>query len=277
MIVSCLVLRPFLLVGLALSSIPLAAELPPVSAVSQSANSEWVPLFNGKNLDGWISRRGSRGDATSQSVEDMFQVHDGVIHVYRAAAPESPQFNGNLRTTESFSSFHLQLEYRWMDARFSPRQDAVRDAGILFHLHTDPDKVWPPSVEMQLGGGEPGAPYVSGDLWVISNTRALSPSIAGTYQPDAPPVLFGLGKDVPRVNRTSIAATKPHGEWNLAELIVHASTGAEFYLNGILVGTVSDLQFQDAEGQWQPLSSGPISIQAEWAELQYRNIRIKKL
>ncbi|MDB4474797.1 DUF1080 domain-containing protein, partial [Opitutaceae bacterium] len=153
------------------------------------------------------------------------------------------------------------------------------------HIHTEPDSVWPPSVEMQLGGGEPGKPYVSGDIWIIGNTRAKSPAeMDGTafyYQPNGPIVEFG-GKHpdnqkLKGANYTSVAATKPHGEWNLAEIIVQGAERAEYYLNGKLVSEVTDMRFLDAEGNWQPLASGPISLQAEWAELQYRAIRIKEL
>ncbi len=236
----------------------------------------WTSLFNGQNLEGWVARRGKLGNEMSQSIEEMFQVRDGVIHVYPNATADSAQFNGNLYTTRSFSHFHLQVEYRWRENRFRPRHRAVRDAGILFHIHTAPDNVWPPSVEMQLGGGVPGDPYVTGDLWVIGNTRTKAPSLDGIFQPGAPLTEFGFGQDVPPVNLTSVAATKPHGEWNLAEVIVRGSASAEFYLNGQMVGTVADMRYQDESGQWQPLASGPISIQAEWAELEYRMIRIKE-
>ena len=238
---------------------------------------EWVELFNGENLDGWIARLGKRGNETSQTIEDIFRVRDGVIQVYAGAAPDSFQYNGNLYTEKSFSNYHLQVEYRWEENRFRPRHRAVRDAGILFHIHTAPDDVWPPSVEMQLGGGKPGAAYVTGDLWVIGNTRVKAPSIEGRYQIGAPLVEFGFGDEFLPVNLTSIAATKPHGEWNLAEVIVHGSESAEFILNGQHVGSVSDMRFQDEAGEWQPLTSGPISIQAEWAELEYRAVRIKEL
>lgn len=247
------------------------------SAAPAVPTPQWVDLFNGENLDGWIARRGKRGNDTSQTIEEMFRVRDGVIQVYAGAAQDGFQFNGNLYTEQSFSHFHLQIEYRWKENRFRPRHRSVRDAGILFHIHSQPDEVWPPSVEMQLGGGEPGAAYVTGDLWIIGNTRAKAPSIDGKYQPGAPLVEFGVSEDISRVNLTSVAATKPHGEWNLAEVIVHGSESAKFILNGQLVGTVSDMRFEDESGQWQPLSSGPISIQAEWAELEYRAIRIQEL
>jgi len=248
----------------------------PTPTASPAPMPQWVDLFNGENLDGWIARRGKRGDDTSQTIEEIFRVRDGVIQVYAGAAQDSSQFNGNLYTEKSFSHFHLQVEYRWKENRFRPRHRAVRDAGILFHIHSQPDEVWPPSVEMQLGGGEPGDPYVTGDLWVIGNTRTKAPSIDGSYHPGAPLVEFGMGEEFAPVNLTSVAATKSHGEWNLAEIIVRGSESAEFILNGKLVGTVSDMRYQDESGQWQPLGSGPISIQAEWAELEYRSIRIRE-
>lgn len=271
---------PFTLFAVTLAALILSACAPHAGTTETTPTvpvSEWVELFNGENLDGWNARLGNRGNETSQTIEEMFQVRDGVIQVYAGAAQDGYQHNGNLYTEKSFSHFHLQVEYRWKENRFRPRHRSVRDAGILFHIHSDPDKVWPPSVEMQLGGGEPGAPYVTGDLWVIGNTRVKAPSIDGSYQVGAPLVEFGFGDEVPPVNLTSIAATKPHGEWNLAEVIVHGSESAEFILNGQHVGSVSGMRFQDESGAWQPLTSGPISLQAEWAELEYRNIRIKEL
>ena len=246
---------------------------------------EWVLLFDGKSLDGWVAHLGKRGNETSQPLDEIFTIHDGTIHVYRNAPNRTKQYSANLRTEAKFSSFHLQVEYRWMDNRFQPRHAAVRDAGILFHLHTDPDAVWPPSVEMQLGGGEPGAPFVTGDIWIIGNTRAQTRAkLDGTvyYQDSAAPLVELGGRhpaneDMLGASYTNVAATKPHGEWNLAEVIVHGSKRAEYYLNGKLVNEVTDLRYQDENDEWQPLGSGHISLQAEWAELQYRVVRIREL
>ena len=37
------------------------------------------------------------------------------------------------------------------------------------------------------------------------------------------------------------------------------------------------MRYREADGEWQPLAFGQISLQAEWAELQYRTVRIKPL
>ncbi|MBT5901210.1 MAG: DUF1080 domain-containing protein, partial [Opitutaceae bacterium] len=119
------------------------------SVITSAEDEDWIDLFDGKSLEGWVANLGKRGDGNSQKLEDIFPVNDGTIHVYKDAPNRTKQFNANLRTKDSFSRFRLQVEYRWLDNRFQPRHGAVRDAGILFHIHTEPDSVWPPSVEMQ--------------------------------------------------------------------------------------------------------------------------------
>lgn len=254
-------------------------------AKTDSSEEGWITLFDGESLEGWVAHLGERGNETSQPLEEIFTVNDGVIHVYRDAPNRTKQYSANLRTKETFSQYLLQVEYRWRDNRFQPRHAAVRDAGILFHIHSDPAAVWPPCLEMQLGGGKPGAPFVTGDIWVIGNTRAQTRArLDGTVfvqDPAAEPVELGgdhpANPDMLGASYTNVAATQPHGEWNLAELVVHGSERAEYFLNGESVNEVTNMRYLDEEGEWQPLTSGHISLQAEWAEIEYRMVRIKKL
>jgi len=129
---------------------------------------------------------------------------------------------------------------------------------------------------MQMGDGKIGSPYVSGDLFVIGNTRCDSPSAEGKFDAAAPMVTRGAGAGGTRAAVT-VHAEKPHGEWNLAEVVVHGSEKAEFYLNGKLLNVIRNMKFEDADGEWKPLEKGHISIHAEWAELEYRAIRIKEI
>lgn len=248
----------------------------PILAAETPSDDEWTELFNGKDLSGWHSHLGKFGDESSQKLSEIFTVRDGSIHIYHGAKAGSKQASANIYHESEWSSFHLQVEYRWLDKKFQPRTEASRDAGILFHIHTEPEKVWPPSLEMQMGDGKPGDAYVSGDLFVIGNTRADSPSAEGKFDPEAPMVTRGAGAGGSRAAVTE-HAEKPHGEWNLAEVIVRGSEKAEFILNGKLLNVIHNMKFKDSDGEWKPLDKGHISIQAEWAELQYRTIRIKKI
>ena len=258
------------------STLLICAAIFAVSASAENEGEKWTELFNGKDLAGWSAHLGRVGDESSQKAREIFTVRDGVIHIYQGAEAGSLQSSANLYHKSTWSSFHLQVEYRWLDKKFQPRTEDHRDAGILFHIHTEPEKVWPPSLEMQMGDGKPGDAYVTGDLWVIRNTRTDSPSEGINYKPDAPIVTRGMGAGGVRAAVTE-HAEKPHGEWNLAEVIVHGSEKAEFILNGKTLNMIQNMKFQDTDGEWKPLEKGHISIQAEWAELEYRTIRIKKI
>ena len=246
------------------------------TAAAENDGDGWTELFNGKDLTGWYVSLGKNGDGNSQKPEEIFTVRDGIIHVYQGAGAGTKQFSANLRHESTWSSFHLQVEYRWLEKKFAPRTEDKRDAGILFHIHTEPDKVWPPSLEMQMGDGKPGDAYVTGDLFIIGNTRADCASPEGKYTPGGTVITRGKGASGTRV-AVSENPEKPHGEWNLAEVIVHGSGKAEFILNGKTLNVIQNMKFQDADGEWKPLSKGHISLQAEWAELEYRVVRVKEI
>ena len=267
---------PLLLAPVALA----LAAADPQSPGHSRKDSQWIDLFDGKSLDGWVVNLGDRGDETSLPRDEIFTVNDGTIHVYAGAPNRSKQYSALLRTEAEFSRYHLQVEYRWLENRFRPRHAAIRDAGIMFHVQTNVDAVWPPCLEMQLGEGQPGSPFVTGDLWVLGPTQATSKTTDLYYDPEGASTIFGdIGQEdfSGRSNYTPTQVEKTRGEWQLAEVVVHGADRVEFYLNGELMNVITDLKKRDADGNWQPLESGHISLQAEWAELQYRNIRLRKL
>ena len=77
--------------------------------------------------------------------------------------------------------------------------------------------------------------------------------------------------------RTPLGVEKPKGQWNEIEIRVNGSEKATFILNGEVVLETFDFYFTDESGNKVPLDKGHIGLQAEWAELMYRNIRIKDL
>ena len=53
---------------------------------------------------------------------------------------------------------------------------------------------------------------------------------------------------------------------------------ASYYVNGHLVNEVTQLkQWNDAAKEWQPLTKGRILLQAEGAEIFYRNVTLQPL
>jgi len=65
-------------------------------------------------------------------------------------------------------------------------------------------------------------------------------------------------------------------DWNILELTVHGSNDAEYKVNGTVVNRVFSMECNEG-GTWKPLDHGPIALQAEFAEVYFRNIRIKEL
>lgn len=230
------------------------------------------PLFKGKNLKGWTAAK-----STGKDDWGNFSVNkkEKAIHVYAGKEDGSKQEDDCLITKTQFSHFILKLEYKWLENRFAPRVDWDRDAGLLFHVHDDLKRVWPWCLEMQIG--ETPANYTeprrfhTGDLFVLGeHLRVKTPQTKGWYDSD------GNLTEVRHCN-TKLGVEKPKGEWNEMEIRVYGSEKATFILNGEVVLEIFDFVQKAEDGTTSALEKGHIGIQAEWAELLYRNIRIKEL
>ncbi|MEM9718889.1 MAG: family 43 glycosylhydrolase [Bacteroidota bacterium] len=224
-------------------------------------------LFNGQNLEGWYMT--TRDTSYSGKAEDIFAVQDGVIHVYPTQEHLSTQTFAGLTTKASYSHFHLHMEYRWGEKKFKPRHEFVRDAGVIFHVYGE-DTVWPDGVECQIQEGD------TGDIWAIG-TRVSSKvsKVIRNYAPKGE--LLTLGKPEQRFHRFHRGYFWEVPGWNQLDIVVRGDH-ALFKVNGKVVNEAIDMQFYDEVTQtYKPLTEGKILIQAEGAELYYRNIFIKEL
>jgi hypothetical protein len=71
-------------------------------------------------------------------------------------------------------------------------------------------------------------------------------------------------------HRIDVHADKPRGEWNECEITVNGAESAVYVLNGVDVNRLYNFSYNG-----QPLDRGFVSVQAEWAEIFYRNIRYR--
>ncbi|MBK1831056.1 DUF1080 domain-containing protein [Verrucomicrobiaceae bacterium R5-34] len=235
------------------------------------AEEGFTPLFDGKTLQGWKSAHSKgEGDWGPFRIDEK----EKAIHVYQGDEAGSKQKSDCLYTEKSYSKFILKLEYKWLDKRFEPRAEYDRDAGLLFHIHGDLTRVWPLSLEMQIGESPgdkfEGDRFHTGDLFVLGkNLRCKTTKTDGIFDPK--------GKLVSsRHCPTRLGVEKPKGEWNEMEIRVDGSNKATFIFNGEVVHEIHDFT-AEVDGKKVPLAEGRIGLQAEWAELMYRNIRIKEL
>jgi hypothetical protein len=232
----------------------------------------WKPLFNGKNLNGWSVKYASKPPEGAPTPVGIFEVRNGEIHAYPTQTAGSQQPNAVLITDADYKDYRLSLEYKWGEKKFAPRNEHVRDAGLLYHVHRDRPNDWPASAEAQIQEGD------TGDSWIITSRAStfINPK-TGVYTLPEHGGVPALRGDKDKFERTRHNRVNEYPGWNTVEIIVRGDR-ATHVVNGVVNMRVSDLKSWDAAtNNWVKLDRGKIALQAESAEIFYRNIRIRPL
>jgi hypothetical protein len=239
--------------------------------VLAQGEAEWVSLLNGKDLDGWSTTIMTY--KVGEDPDKLVQVHDGMVHMYKDLDPGKEGHFGVITHKDTFSRFHLMLDYKWLEKKFKPRADRLRDAGILYHVK-EHVKVWPDSLECQIQEGD------TGDI-VLLQTGAFSwkhpkPDNAPKGQGEAHLLPEHGGYPYYKKGFAYLGRLSEPDQlkgWNTVEVIVQADESAVHIVNGKLLARMSNMV--DIKGK--PLRSGKICLQLEAAELVYRDVQIRKL
>ena len=223
-----------------------------VATVPIPPHEDAVVLFNGSDLsqfDTFIRGRGLNTDP-----EHVFKVEDGVIHI-------SGHEMGYIVTKKTFHRFYLRADFKWGEGTFGERAGQARDSGILYNIQGE-QKVWPRSIEFQVKEGE------TGDFWLTDG--AAITGVDGKRVTGPPNAALNVGhfekgpeKNVVGFRNDSGEFEKPHGEWNMLELVVEDDVVLQ-YVNGKLVDVGTDPFPKD----------GKILFQSEGAEVYFRNIQL---
>jgi hypothetical protein len=239
---------------------------------NRSSEQDWISLFNGKDLSDWVVK--IHHHEVGDNYGNTFRVKDGIIQVrYDQYDTFNDRF-GHLYFHEPFSHYHLSLEYRFVGRwRTDAPGYTLKNSGVMFHSQ-DPrtmprDQDWPISVEMQLLGGlGDGKPRPTGNM--------CSPGTDVVFQ----------GKIDSRHCIDSSSKTYDGEQWVKAELIVLGDSLITHIINGDTVLQYSRPQigggivngFDPAMKQdGKPLRSGYIALQSEGQEVDFRNIKLRKL
>lgn len=263
-----------------------ASATPSAAAETQKhatgSPSEWIQLFNGKDLTGWTPK--IRGHKLGDNYADTFRVTDGLLSVsYDQYVPQdflsmdeknskSWEKFGHLFYDGSFSHYVLRVEYRFIGDQVENGPGwAFRNNGLMIHgqdpAKMDVNQKFPVSIEVQLLGaaatGErstlnlctPGTNVVlNGKLFKQHCTSSSSPSFRGD-------------------------------QWVTVEVEVRGNEVIRHQVDGKTVLEYTKPQYDERDPEAVPLivdnnlmiDGGTISIQSESHPTQFRKIELKKL
>jgi hypothetical protein len=236
-----------------------------------SNQSEWLPLFNGKNLAGWTIK--IAGHPLNENFADTFRVEEGIIKVSYDRYGKFEKRFGHLYTNQPYSSYILRLDYRITgDAIADAPPWAKLNSGVMIHsqspLSMELGQAWPASLEMQFlavgtsAGRQTGNAVTPGTNLVLNGelvTEHITDSAAELYPPD---------------------------DWVTAEIEVHGNEEVVHRINGVEVLRYQHPQLDPKEASAQrllatgaslQLAFGHIALQAEGQPVWFRNIKIRQL
>jgi hypothetical protein len=234
----------------------------PMSAVIAETHAKDIPkhgkaeiLFDGKDLshfDTFIKSTGLNSDPGH-----VFVVENGVIHV-------SGKEMGYIITKQEYKNYYLRAEFKWGEGTFTPREGQARDSGILYNIQGE-NKVWPRSVEFQINEG------CTGDFWMTDGAALTGKDGKRVTGPAGSALKIdrfnkGEWKNVVGYRDPTNEVEKPHGEWNVVEL-VNQDGHVKQYVNGKLAN----------EGTEAFPITGKILFQSEGAEVFFRRIKLYPL
>ncbi len=198
-----------------------------------------------------------RGRGLNSDPGQVFTAEGGVLHV-------SGKEMGYIVTKQTFHRFYLRAEFKWGEGTYGEREGKARDSGILYCVQGEA-KVWPRSLEFQIQEGQ------TGDFWMTDGAALTGSDGKRVTGPTGSAVNIGHVDKGPETNvagfrNTSGEFEKPHGEWNLLELVEDGNTVRQ-YVNGHLANVGTD-----------PFpTEGKILFQSEGSEISFRNLQVAPL
>ena len=234
---------------------------------------EWIELFNGRNLDGWIPKIATHD--VGDNYANTFRVVDGLIQArYDGYGPSYAAQFGHLYFKQPFAYYLISADYRFSGDLYPGAPNyTLRNSGIMIHSQ-DPrtmlrDQNFPISIEVQLLGGlSDGRPRPTGNM--------CSPGTAVVFD----------GKFDPRHCINSRSKTYDGDQWVHSEALVLGDSIIRHIINGDTVLTYTRPRlasgvvagFDPAQlREGTPTTSGYVALQAEGHPVDFRNVRLLNL
>ena len=252
---------------------------------SQIITYDWKDLFNGKDFEGWNTYIGPlfQPDSNKKSDGDPIGLNKDPKSVFTIVQLEgqsviriSGEQFGGISTLQEFENYHLQLQFRWGQIKWHPRENKKRDSGLLYHSNGEQGVnrgFWMQSHEFQIQEGD------CGDYWGVEGAEIdINATLNGNdwiYNPDGDLITFSEKSKIGRYCRRSINMENPASQWNTLDLYCYGDTSVHV-VNGSKVMILTNSK-HPVLNEMKPLTKGKIQIQSEGAEVFYREIRIQSI
>jgi Domain of Unknown Function (DUF1080) len=226
----------------------------------------WVSLFNGKDFTGWYTYLPSTGKNSDS--KHVFKWENGMVHILDILESDEKQEFGYLSSEKEFSNCRIRVEFKWGVKRFVPNNENKRDSGLLYFFN-GPDKIWPRALEFQIQETDVG------DIWMLDGTRISTKIEAEGF----PVYVLSMAGPTRTQNRGRIIKSgdfEDRNGWNKLELVLDGDRITQI-VNGRAVMRAWDIKqpSQEDPAQYIPVTSGRIMLQAEGAEVWFRNVQMK--
>lgn len=230
----------------------------------------WVPIFNGKDLDGWTPK--IKGHALGDDPYQTFRVDNGVIKVSYDKYDKFNERFGHLFFKNKYANYRLRVEYRFVGDQCPGGPGwAVRNSGAMIHCQPPEtmgnDQSFPVSIEVQFLGGNGKDERPTGNLCTPGTHVVID------------------GQLVTRHCTNSKSRTFHGDQWVTAEVEVHGHGKIKHFINGELVIEYERAQLDDKDADAKALirdgqvkvGEGHISLQAESHPIEFRKVEIQVL
>jgi hypothetical protein len=242
-----------------LSPIAIAAAL----ATGTAGAENWIPLFNGKDLDGWTPKFAQM--KVGENHHRIFRVEDGLLKVSYADLEKFDGRFGHLFYKTPYSHYRIRAEFRFTGEQL-PGGPAWAFRNNGFMLHSQPpetmklDQNFPNSIEMQFWGNNGGE---GGEISGRPMGNLFTPGTKVKIN----------GQDNQGGGTSSSSEPLSGLDWVTVEAEVRGNEEIVHYVNGKEVLRYQNPRLDDGT----PLGSGYIAIQAETHPTEFRKIEILPL
>jgi hypothetical protein len=244
------------------------------ASAQRAGSSDWIQLFNGRNLDGWIVK--FKGAPLGTNLHNTFRVEDGLLKV---RYDQWPGFNGefgHIFYKQSFSHYIVAVEYRFVGEQVTGAGPglswALRNNGIMVHSQS-PESMglnqdFPMSLEIQLLGGLGRGPRSTANLCTPGTHVRFGDSLVTAHCINSKSQTYD-GDQWVRVEAMVLGDS-------VVKHIVDGDT-VMLYRKPVMGGGFANDMNAGVKVDGTPLREGHIALQAETAPIDFRKVEVRIL